>query len=274
MATSKNQQFTANQGHINATTGITSTATTTPAEAEWRAAAVKRYKGHLHDSMQCGLTAVLERADNRSLNIAMGHQARPSQRTKGLLSTLPRLKIGAQQEAPAQPKCYFSLGGGWERWAPPVQLGPSPEPTPEKQNCETCKLQNQQLEYLAWYEEMRQEAGRAGMSTNDYIATTQANQERMRQEEAANRAASKARLQRYYQSLQQERAMMLSVHAHMHQTEPAFIVVPAYEKWRLEIARRRMAGARAERAQREAWAMQFPDTRQLVEAENAGKQQV
>lgn len=274
MSAFKEQQSTPDQGSVDAMPSITSTATTTPAEAEWRAAAVKRYKGHLRDSMQCGLAAVLKRVDHRSRNLALGHQARPSKRTKGLLSTLPRLKIGAQQAAPAQPECYFSLGGGWERWVPPAQLPPSLEPTPEAQNCKTCKLHNEQLEYLNWYEEMAQEAGRAGMSTADYIAITQANQERMRREEAANRAASEARFQNYYQSLLRERTMLLSEHAHMLQTEPAIVVHPAYQKWRLENSRCRMAGARAERKQREAWAMQFPDTRRLVEAENAGSQQV
>lgn len=254
-------------------TGIASTVTTTPAEAEWREDALKRYKGHLQNSMKCGIDGILKHVDNRSLNIAQGHQARPSQRTKRLLSTLPRLQMNAQQEAPAQLECYFSLGGGWERWAPPAQLPPSPKPTPEAKACETGKLHTQQLEYFNWYEEMTQEAGRAGMSTVDYIAITQANRERMRQEEAANQAASKARLERYYQSIQRERTMLLNVHAHMLRTKPDIVVVPAYQDWLLQTSRRRLAEVQAERDQREAWAMQFPDTRQLVEAENAGRQQ-
>jgi hypothetical protein len=261
-----NKPPTLNQGDMDLRTRITSICFTSPDQAEWRAAAVKRYKGYLYDSMQCIYTYLLKHADHRSRNIALGLQGVPSQRAKCLVSTLPRLATGAQQDALAEPECYFSIRGGWERWVWPMELPPSPEPTPEQKQeaAERAWRCAQIVDYNNWYWTMSQEAERAGMPTEDYIAITQANLRRMQQREKALRQASEARIAKYWRSVQLECTILDNLAHNMQATYVDIVIVPMYQEWRLKCANRALEQARAERASREAWANEFPDTRRLV----------
>jgi hypothetical protein len=267
---------TLNLGDMDLRTRITSICFASRDQAEWRAAAVKRYKGYLYDSMHCVYAYLLKQADHRSRNIALGLQGVPSQRAKRLLSALPRLATGAQQDALAEPECYFSIRGGWERWVWPMVLPASPEPTPEqKQEAATRAWRCAQIvDYNNWYWTMSQEAGRAGMPTEDYIAVTQANLRRMQRQEEALRQASEARIETYWRSVHRECTILDNLAHNMQATYVDFVIVPMYQEWRMKCANAALEQARAERTRREAWAIEFLDTRRLVSEAYASRHSV
>ena len=161
MPQSKKPNFRLNLGEMDLTARITFTTNLhdAPMIEDFRAAAVKRYKGYLHDSIKCGLRPILARADHRSLNIAYGHQALPSQRTKRLLKALPRLDTGCssreQKDEDSAPD-YFSFCGGWERY---VQRPSSPK---DQDNFD-------------WHSFMRADAEYALQSMQHYNAITEYN---------------------------------------------------------------------------------------------------
>jgi hypothetical protein len=91
MSAFKKPQLALNLGDMDLRTRITSICFASPDQAEWRAAAVKRYKCYLYGSMQCVFAFLLKQADHRSRNIAL-IQGVPSQRAKRLLSPAPRYR--------------------------------------------------------------------------------------------------------------------------------------------------------------------------------------
>jgi hypothetical protein len=262
---------TLNLGDMDLRTRITSICCSSPDEAELRAVAVKRYKGHLYDSMHCVSAFLLKEADHRSRNIALGLQAVQSQRAKRLLSALPRLNTGAEEEFLAEPECYFSISGGWERWVWLMELPLSPEPTPEQkyEAAERAARCAEIVNYNNWYWIMNQEAGRAAMPTADYIAATQANRRRMEQREEALRQASEARIAKFYRSIDRECEILDNLAHNMRSTHVDIVINPMYQEWRIRSAGAALEQARAERASREAWANEFHDTRRLVSEEHA-----
>jgi hypothetical protein len=227
-----NEPPTLNLGDMDLRTRITSICFASPDEAEWRSAAVKRYKGYLYGSMHCVFAFLLESADHRSRNIALGLQAVPSQRAKRLLSALPRLDTGAEQEALAEPECYFFIRSGWERWVWPMELPLSPEPTPEQryEAADIAKRCAEIVNYNNWYWTVSQEAGRAGMPTADYIAITQANLRRMQQRETTLREASEARIAKFWRSAHRECTILDNLARNMQATHVDIVVVPMYQE--------------------------------------------
>jgi hypothetical protein len=157
-----------------------------------------------------------------------------------------------------------------------MELPLSPEPTPEQKQeaAERAWRCAQIVDYNSWCWTMSQEAGRAGMPTEDYIAVTQANLRRMQQREERLRQASEARIAKYWRSVQRECTILDNLAHNMQATYVDIVIVPMYQEWRLKCANAALAQARAERASREAWANEFPDTRRLVSEVQARRHSV
>jgi hypothetical protein len=253
MPQSKKPHFRLNLGDMDLTARITFATNPhdTPMIEDFRAAAVKRYKGYLHDSIKCGFRHILARADHRSLNIACGHQALPSQRTRCLLKALPRLDTGCssreQKDEDSAPD-YFSFCGGWERY---VQR-PS---TPDVQD------------NFDWHSFMRADAEYALNSMQHYNAIINYNRMHLAKQDPAERAAREARQTKFFHSLDREvwglEELVILMEA--GKPEPGIIGTrPVRGEWRYSRAAEAIKEARDERRWRKVWAMQFSDTRLLI----------
>lgn len=253
MPQSRNPQFRLNLGELDLTARITFTTNPhdTPMIGDFRVAAVKRYKGYLHDSMKCGFRSILARADHRSLNIACGHQALPSRRSKRLLKALPRLDTGSspipQWHEDSVPD-NFSFCGGWERY---VQRPSSPD---DQDNFD-------------WHSFMRADAEYALNSMQRYNEITEYNRVHLAKQDPAERAAREARQTKFFHSLDREvwglEELVILMEA--GKPEPGIIGTrPVRGEWRYSRAAEAIKEARDERRWRKVWAMQFSDTRLLI----------
>lgn len=255
MPQSKKPQLRLNLGDLDLRARITiSTAPPdSPMMGDSRAAAVKRYKGYLHDSIQCGLRPVLARADPRSLNIANGNQSQPSLRMRRLLNTLPRLNtgwppltIGCRPRHEDEVPDYFSLDGGWERYVQPP--------------CDAAVKGR-----FDWHSFMREDAERILYAMARYEAITAHQSVVLANEEPAARAAREARRVQFHNSLMRECYGLDQLLILMKANEPPSVrLVPMYDEWRYRMAEWAIAAARDERRWREEWALEFPDTRFFV----------
>jgi hypothetical protein len=221
----------------------------TPMIEDFRAAAVKRYQGYLHDSIKCGFRPVLARADYRALNIACGNQALPSQRTKRLLKALPRLDTGCspreQRHEDSVPD-YFSLYGGWERW---VQRPATPDSHGS----------------FDWHSFMRADAEYALQSMERFQAITDYNRVNLAKQDPDERATREARETKFYNSLVNEILGLEKLVNLMEANDPGIIGTrPMCDELRYSRAVEGIKRARDERRWRRVWAMQFPDTRFLI----------
>jgi hypothetical protein len=273
---SNNPKFKLNLGKLDERVRITTTTTTPPpdsAVAEFRSATVKRYKGYLHNSMIAGHTPFLANVDYRSRNIALRYLSPPSPRARRLLKTLPRLDTGRKRErGPLEPEeDYFSLGDGWQKmikpkYRPPIRI------TPTLADAHKVILPADVVGYFDWYAVMREEAQRAQMATERYIAITQAN--RMRMGVAPNQDAADfysapckfcVREAQFRRSLERERAILDNIINCMFNGEPNLVgLVPMYDEWRYRTAAHAIERAREERRSREEWAMGYAHLRCMV----------
>lgn len=259
----KKPKCTLNLGDPDVAARITST--TVPQDSAIAECRVRRYQGYLRNSMIAGFSPALANAGSRSLNIAFGHQSPPSPRLRRLLNDLPRLDTGVGQRPLEPEQDYFSLFGGWER-----KVQPPPRPairiTPTLSNADRVRLPADVVGYFDWYTVMSEEAQRAQMATDRYIAVTELNRIVMARQEAADRAAREAREAEFYRSLLRETAIVDHAAFWMRENEEPLLVglVPMYDQWRYRTASKALERARDERRWREAWALEFADTRHLV----------
>lgn len=266
MPQSKKPQLRLNLGDMDLRARITiSTAPPdSPMMEDSRAAAVKQYKGYLHDSISCAFRPVLERADPRSLNIASGNQPRPSQRMRRLLNTLPRLDtgwppltIGCQPRHEDEMPDYFSINGGWERY---VQL-----PCCFATGAEKCLESTAVKGNFDWHSFMREDAERILYAMARYDAISAHQSVVLANEEPAAREAREARRVQFYNSLKRECYGLDQLLECMKANEPPSVrLVPMYDEWRYRMAVWAIEAARDERRWREEWALEFPDTRFFV----------
>ncbi|GAB7327912.1 hypothetical protein MBLNU13_g11692t1 [Cladosporium sp. NU13] len=255
MRQSNEPQFRLNLGDMDLRARLTSSTAPqdSPVMEDFRAAAVKRYQGYLHDSISCGFRPVLARTAYRSLNIANGNQSQPSPRMKRLLNALPRLNTGwpslqiccPQRHEDAVPD-YFSLFGGWERY---VQLP----------CCAAVKG------HFDWHSFMREDAQRILHAMDRCAAITAHHNVPLANEEPAARAAREARRVQFYNSLMRECYSLEQLVIWLVANEPFSVrLVPMYDEWRYRMAEGAIAAARDERRWREEWAMKFADARFFV----------
>lgn len=266
MPQSKKPQLRLNLGKMDLRARITfaTNPQDSPILEECRTAAVKRYKGYLHDSISCGFRPVLAKADHRSLNIVNGNQSRPSPRLKRLLNALPRLNTGwppltirrPQRHEDAVPD-YFSLFGGWERYVQP--------------HCRSATDAEKGLQSglvkgdFDWHAFMREDAERVLHAMTRYEAIAAHQRVPLANEDPAARYARDARRVQFYNSLMRECYGLEQLVIFMEANEPPCVrLVPMYDEWRYQKAEWAVAAARDERRWREEWAMEFPDTRLMV----------
>ena len=255
MSQSKKPQLRLNLGDLDLRARIASTTTPqdSPVMEDFRAAAVKRYQGYLHDSISCAFRPILARANHRSLNIANGNQHQPSPRMKRLLNTLPRLNtgtspfaIGCSQRYEDTVPDYFSLFGGRERCVHPP--------------CCAAAKGN-----FDWHSFMREDARHILRATERWTVVTAHQLVPLANEEPAARAAREARRVQFYNSLMRECYSLEQLVIWLVANEaPSVSLVPIYDEWRYQKAEWAVAAARDERRWREEWAMEFPDTRFFV----------
>lgn len=268
MSPSKKPQFTLNLGDLDATVRITSTIPTTQDSgiAESRAGAVKRYKGYLHKSIRAGFSPVLANADYRSLNIAFGHQATPSMRTRRLLKALPRLDTG-QEQSPvvAIEEDYFSLAGGWELYVQEPQ--PDLCMPPPLSYADRVRRNAERGEFFDWFAALQEENAHVRRATDRYKAFKKLNPRPMGRESRADRFAREARSAEYNYSLLRERGIICRAECLLITTRlPDYMLglVPLCDEWRHRPYQQAIAQMLAERRWREKWAAMYPDTCHLL----------
>lgn len=255
MPQSREPQLRLNLGDMDLRARLTSDTAPqdSPVMEDFRAAAVKRYQGYLHDSISCGFRPVLAKAADRSLNIANGNQSQPSPRMKRLLNTLPRLNTSSppltircpQRHEDAMPD-YFSLFGGWERYVHPP--------------CCAALKGN-----FDWHSFMREDAQRILHAMDRWTAVTAHQLVPLANEKPAAHAAREARRVQFYNSLMRECYSLEQLVIWLVANEaPSVGLVPMYDEWRYRMAEWAVAAARDERRWREEWSMEFADTRLFV----------
>jgi len=225
----------------------------TPMLEDLRAAAVKRYQGNLHASIQCGFRPVLARVSHRTLNILNGNQSQPSLRTRRLLNALPRLETGQpqleQRHEDSVPD-YFSLFGGWERWAQPPPSISIPNP----------------FATFDYYNYIRADVHYMAKALVRYHTVTMRNRRHATEQHDVERYAREAREGIFWLSLVSEKAEFERLVATMDANGAGYGVVmpPRWAEWRYWTTVQAVERAHWERARRAEWAMCFEDTRLLV----------
>lgn len=278
MHPSRKPNFKLNLGELDVFARYRTTTTWTPQDFAIAKLRVKRYQGYLRNSMIAGYTPWYANAGHRNRSVALGHQSPPSPRMRKLLKGLPRLDTAAQPLETVED--YFSIGEGWQKMVEPPSR-PALHITPTLSNADRVRLPSDVVGYFDWRTVMREEAQRAQMATERYIAITELNRIVMTRADGAHMNcfackvfvtkscfACKAREYRedeFRRSLEYERKILDNIILCMLTSEPELVrLVPMYDEWKYRTAAKAVEHARAVRRSREKWAMKEPDLRRLV----------